>query len=184
MYDRYSINDRVAFNVNDLLAFILKTDIIKISKELSVMHFYEHECSVTYCLIKKSAVTSSQQAFNILFTRLLFSYEEWDEDLQNDQSPIYPDEQYIEQRIMEYFDIKNDVIFLDKLSTEISAKIFADSFFIRMSKNVIFQQDIMNKFPLISWLEIVDSRKYACFNSDYFIETAQHYLFLNTDCAG
>lgn len=68
-----------SIDVNHLQEYKLQTDITKLIKFLDVTILTECECSVCYCFINKTNIKSSQEAFYILLTRLIISWDDWDD---------------------------------------------------------------------------------------------------------
>lgn len=179
MYNSKSIN------ANHLQEYILQTDITKLMRSLEVTILTECESSVYYCFINKSDVKSSQEAFYILLTRVIISWEGWDDYYKNHEPPVFIDKQYLNEIINEHFYIEDNLIQFDALSTNKTAKEFADSlYYMNLDKNLTFINDIMNKFPLISLFQLVDFPNRFMENLEYFMETDFHYIYVSSCCSG
>lgn len=173
-----------SINVNHFLKHILQTDITTLIKFLNVTVLTECESSVYYCFINKSEVKSALEAFYILFTRLIFFWEGWDY-YRNDKPPIFIDEQYLTKIINDYFYIKDNLIQFNALSTNKTANEFANSlYYMNLDKNLTFNNDIMNKFPMISLFELVNFPNNFMEDLNYFIETEFHYICVSSFCSG
>lgn len=174
-----------SINVNNLQEYIRQTDITKLIKSLDVTILTECECSVCYCFINKTDIKSSQEAFYILLTRLIISWEGWDDYYRNHKPPVFIDKQYLNKIINDYLYIKDNFIQFDVLSTNKTAKEFACSlYYMNLDKNLTFINDIMNKFPLISLFQLVDFPNNFMENLEYFMETESHYIYVSSYCSG
>lgn len=174
-----------SINVNHLQEYMLQTDLTKLIKLLDVTTLTECESSVYYCFINKSDITSSQEAFYILLTRLIISWEGWDDYYRNHEPPVFIDNQYLNKIINDYLYIKDNLIQFDILSTNKKAEEFASSlYYINLDQNLTFINDIMNKFPLISLLQLVDFPNNFMEDLSYFMETEFHYIYVSSSCSG
>lgn len=174
-----------SIQLNELLDYILQTDITKLISSINVTAMSENECSVAYCIITKSEGLSCKKAFKILFTRMLVFFEGWDEVYGGNQSPIFIDKHYLNKMITDdYVYINNNCIQFESLSIDITAEQFANSlYYMELDKNSDFQNDIMAKFPIISLLEIVDFPDSFMPNLEYLIETESHYIYVTSYCS-
>lgn len=179
------MNNVKSINVNHLQEYILKTDITKLINLLNVTVLSECESSVHYCFINKTEVKTPLEAFYILFTRLIINGQGWDDLYQNHEPPVYIDKEYLNEIINDYYYIEDNVIQYSVLSTNTTAKQFAKSlYYMHLDQDSTFINDIMDKFPLIFLLKLVDFPDHFMENLEYFMETEFHYIYVSSFCSG
>ena len=179
------MNNVKSINANHFKEYILQTDITKLINLLDTTVLQDGESSVHYCFINKSEVKSSLEAFYILGTRLIITGYGWDDLYRNHEPPVYIDKQYLNEIIREFFYIEDNVIQFSALSTNITAKQFANSLYcMHLDEDSYFINDIMDKFPLISLFELVDNPDNYMEDLGYFMETEFHYIYVTSFTSG
>lgn len=179
------MNNVKSINANHFKEYILQTDITKLINLLNTTVLQDGESSVHYCFINKSEVKSSLEAFYILGTRLIITGYGWDDLYRNHEPPVYIDKQYLNEIIREFFYIEDNVIQFSALSTNITAKQFANSLYcMHLDEDSDFINDITDKFPLISLFELVDNPDNFMKDLGYFMETEFHYIYLFSFTSG